>query len=247
MGEPTMNIDNWCDAFPHVAELKRLADSVGRGHYFCCLPAELDVPSSHSLFASIENDLAELDDNAMQAFRNEVVERIPATTDKEHLRQFASLLNEAKGYVFLKREGLTNVFFIPRSKTKQPDVAASVNGADVAVVEVKSVWSSDYESKWIEQNIANVKQNQPPTARPVVMTLPEGLKRKLADDLQKANRQLLEYPAPTECRRIVYFVIYLDSAQQITAEITTQSREYLTGLNVNCGTQIECQFLNAFG
>jgi hypothetical protein len=206
-------------------------------------------PLAHSYFSGIESDLAALDDESWRSFGTELLNRIPTTSSKESRRALASLLNEAKGYSFLKRQSLDNVFFIPRSSnTKQetPDVGGTLGGTLHALVEVKSIWQSDYENDWIEQNTVRMKKGQLPTVRRLVPSFPDGLKNKLKSDLQKATSQLNAYPAPQDCRRFVYFVIYLDFEQQNTPGITNQIKSYLLSLISNENIESTCDVQNAF-
>lgn len=245
----SLDIDKWTETFPRLSELKARAESDNRGDFFRSLPAVLRSSLAHSFFMAIESDLSALDDAAWQALLIEFLERTPTTISNEARRASASLLNEAKGYVFLKRERYSAVSFIARSVIagqETPDVKATLDGVVNALVEVKSIWQSDYQSDWIEQNTNSIKQGQLPTVRRIAPSFPDGLKNKLKHDLQKATSQLKAYFAQQVCRRIVYFVIYLDFEQQNTPSITTQIRDFLLQANVDKDVEIECDFQNAF-
>ena len=93
-----------------------------------------------------------------------------------------------------------------------------------------------------------MKHGMLPTVRRLAPSFPDGLKNKLKSDLQRAESQLLAYPAPIECRRVAYFVIFLDSAQQNTPDITKRIEAYLSDILPPESKSIEivCDFQNAF-
>jgi hypothetical protein len=188
-----------------------------------------------------------LDEDEWRGFRNDILKHISTESGGKPRRALASLLNEAKGYLFLKKEGFGKINFIPRSTAETPDLSATVNGTIVALLEVKTVWQSDDENKWIEENTSNMKRGKLPAVRRLEPSFSDGLKNKLKTHLQKAESQLRAYAAPKECRRVVCFVIFLDYDQQNTPGITTQIKDYLSNLTSESkGIEIECDFQNAF-
>ncbi len=238
-----MSIDNCGDDFPRLCTLQQIAQTEGKGNVFPRLPAVLRNPLARSYFTTIEGDLAALDEDAWRRF----LEPLPSVQSDESQEQLMSQLHEAKGYLFLKKEGFTKINFIPRSTAPTPDLSATLDGTIVALLEVKTVWQSDYQNDWIEENTSNMKHGMLPTVRRLAPSFPDGLKNKLKSDLQKADSQLLAYPAPIECRRVVYFVIFLDFEQQNTLGITTQIKDYLSILpSESKSIEIECDFQNAF-
>lgn len=244
-----MNTDNWSKEFPKLCELKQATDAANRGHCFQNLPSALSNPLAKAYFSGIENDLSALDQEAWSAFVNEILNRIPTKDGKQSRRALLSLLNEAKGYIFLKGQGIPEVYFIPRaSKSNQetPDVGGGSGSELQAIAEVKSVWQSDYETDWIEENTVSIKEGRLPTVRRLAPSFPEGLKNKLKSDLQKASSQLRAYPAPQTCRCIVYFVIHLDYEQQNTPGIRKQIEDYLLPIASAEGVETVCDFQNAY-
>jgi hypothetical protein len=132
-------------------------------------------------------------------------------------------LNEAKGYQFLKTLGCKDITFIPRSKNngiETPDLEARLND-DFMLCEVKTINVSD----GLLSAIKNMK------VRDVRSTLPEGLKNKLKDVINKAQSQL------SGCRdnatKFIYLVISFDEDLDHRNELNNDVRKLLNSIDLN--------------
>ena len=139
--------------------------------------------------------------------------------------QLVSILNEARGYIYLSEIGCTNIRFIP-SITKKgietPDLIGELNAARV-LCEVKTVQISDSEIQ-ARRNIE---------VRSVETSLTPEFLNKLDDTLDKARNQLFAYEGGGEALRIVFVVLNFDDwpgahkrnyYKQIDAHLAQQAR-----------------------
>jgi hypothetical protein len=132
-------------------------------------------------------------------------------------------LNEVKGYQFLKTLECKDITFIPRSKNngiETPDLEARLND-DFMLCEVKTINVSD----GLLSAIKNMK------VRDVRSTLPEGLKNKLKDVINKAQSQL------SGCRdnatKFIYLVISFDEDLDHRNELNNDVRKLLNSIDLN--------------
>ena len=220
------SIDNWGDKFPRLYNLQQFARTEGKPG-LSCLPDALLSPPARVYFEHIESDLAELDQDAWRIFLNRLK---PLSVQSDATRRaLIDHLHEAKGYRFLKKEGFSKIDFIPEEQQPTPDLSATLGDTIVALLEVKTVWQSNNQKERVKKNTRNMKCGKSPTVQRLVPSFPDRLKDpKLKQNLEDAeNRQLLDYLASAKCRQVVYFVIFLDFAQQTTPDITKAIETYL--------------------
>ncbi len=244
------SIDNWGDKFPRLYNLQQFARTKGKPG-LSCLPDALLNPPARVYFEHIESDLAELDEVAWRSFLNHLEDRRLSVQSDATRRELIDHLHEAKGYAFLKKEGFSQIDFIPeRPQQRTPDLSATLGETVVALLEVKTVWQSKIQKERVKKNTCNMKCGKSPTVQRLVPSFPDGLKDpKLKQHLEKAvSRQLLPYLPSAKCRRVVYFVIFLDFQQQNTPDITKGIEAYLSDILPPESKSIEivCDFQNAF-
>ena len=114
------SIDNWGDKFPRLYNLQQFARTKGKPG-LSCLPAALLSPPARVYFEHIESDLAELDEVTWRGFLNRLERRLSVQSDATR-RELIDHLHEAKGYVFLKKEGFSQIDFILKGPQRTPDL-----------------------------------------------------------------------------------------------------------------------------
>jgi len=163
------------------------------------------------------------------AWKHLAEQALPWVTRKERQRQWTQLFNhlyEAFGYEWLADNGYTSIRFIDRrdKESKQTPELWGKSPISTALLEVKTINISD-------QDVAN-RAGQPPPVLNLAAPLPEGLKRKLADDIAKAREQLMTFEGPVD-RRIVLIVIIPDCGfwlnQTVYREINELAVKLSTG------------------
>jgi len=120
-------------------------------------------------------------------------------------KQLFELLNEAKGYVWLKRKGYEAIEFLRESKHGQqtPDFSAWSSGRQI-LMEVKTVNESVSQKKYFES---------PRETREAVeseYTVSDSFKAEILRAIDTARGQLLGYAAPLVERRLIYLVVRPD-------------------------------------
>ena len=181
--------------------LSELAKECGEGNYFSKLLEKLHSPymfvGEIRYIKETERQLCCLDDKAWEAFKSKVKNYATRRAPLSRYSQVIDVLNEVKGYIYLKDQGYTSVEFVPEGNGEKPDLHATGEIGE-AFMEVKTIHMSDDEVKML------VNLNAP--AKDVEEGIPEGLKKKLKDTVKKAKAQL----SGKTGRRICYLFIKLD-------------------------------------
>ncbi len=129
--------------FPRLFELSDLLpEPVPASLAFPALNKTLLEPGKREYFEKTEVDLQGMDEAAWAAIK-EKLKRWPKVRTHEHraLEPLYEILNEAKGYNYLKRTGCSNVRFVrvsARQNEKTPDLAAEHRGQQV-LCDVKTI------------------------------------------------------------------------------------------------------------
>jgi hypothetical protein len=191
----------WSEEFPHLYKIFSLSEINHPDNYFSHMDSGHRSYLATESYKNWEKRLSRLSE---AAFKYLSCRAAPYVThrDKTKHRHWSALfeiLNEAKGYEFLLDEGYSTIHFIPQSKEESPDIWAQRDSGE-AVLEVKTIQRSD----------TDLSQRQSGIVRTSVCDLPEGFKRKILEDYEKAIRQCRSIAFPSVTRRICYFCIDLD-------------------------------------
>ncbi len=152
--------------------------------------------------ASYEKALNSLDSHSWDLIRPKALQL--STTVDRHGRytEFFELLNEVKGYAYLKELGCDSVAFIPTSKeknTKSPDLLACKDGRQY-LCEVKTKNTSDiYEQKVSTSQVIRTGNE-----------LSEQLLVAVSSTITRAYQQLSAYNSPHSLK-IIYLCISYDN------------------------------------
>lgn len=193
--------DCWRDEFPFLFRLFLSSDTTHPDNYFAGFERRCRSEQATASYRQWDRLLGRLDEESRQDLFGRAA---PAVSRRNrgsgrHWSEMFVVLNEAKGYELLRNEGYATVQFVPRSDEPTPDLWGS-DGKREAVLEVKTIQSSDIDAKSLGSGIAQVAVNG----------LPDGLCRKLRSDYQQAKRQCLAYRGSSVARRICLFCMTLD-------------------------------------
>jgi hypothetical protein len=136
--------------------------------------------------------------------------------------QVSDCLNEAYGYEYLKEQGYLEIKFMPIPKKsngdKTPDLCAILDGRKVALLEVKTIHPSLEEMEYDARISGKIKLGKLSSKDIRCIdfnsnqTLPEGLKRKFEDTIEKARSQLESKTQNDDARKIIFLLIEIDRA-----------------------------------
>lgn len=206
---------------PRVYELMDcIADPESPDAYFQDFEEGLaNLAEKRDAFLRLERVLRELDTSGWEDLKRRAV---PLLTKRDKTgrgwKQLFDILNEARGYKYLKSIGCTGVRFIPPLLTQTPDLEA-VSGANRVLCEVKTINPSDEEI---------AARNGPPNVRSLPMPLTHGFFRKLSKTVEDAKQQMATYDPPHEFIHIVYLNLSFDDVFAECKELYFQQiDEYL--------------------
>jgi hypothetical protein len=151
--ELTMNnSDKWASTFPRLYELY-CEDSSNPNNYFnhANVQLALQVPSDQYL-AELESMLGELDPVAWQEWRRRAARVLSPKPKFGFPVPLFDSFNEARAYVFLKRQGYIEISFLETGRKKGekvPDLLAKNREGGVTVLEAKRIHDSDNEIEYL--------------------------------------------------------------------------------------------------
>jgi hypothetical protein len=181
---------------PRLYELKDLInDPASPDAYFQNFDAHL-MDSAHimSIYVRWEGALQSLDTDAWECLKNEASPRLMASNKRGRGWQgLFDILNQAHAYNYLKRIGCTGVVFVPRTKTKTPDLEGWIDGGKI-LCEVKTLNISDDE---IQGRRGGIVRN-------FAIRLEAGFFGKLRDAIAAAQHQMCVFDTLGSARHMVY-------------------------------------------
>jgi hypothetical protein len=195
------------DYFPRLFELSDLLpEPVPAGLALPALDQTLLEPGKREYFEKREVDLQGLDEVAWAAIKEKFTRWPKARAHEQRiLEPLYEILNEAKGYNYLKEAGCSDIHFIrvsARQNEKTPDLGA-VHGDHQVLCDVKTV---------------NRSQNEVERARTGgVATSPERVPGELVAKIRKtaesAKAQTISYDPCGVAQKIAYFVVNYDERE----------------------------------
>jgi hypothetical protein len=232
----------WNKKFPRLIELRERDQSKRLSGFFDAIPQNVNQPQfAVEFYRQIEKDLQTLDDIAWQYLQNEILSTALNLDKNPSYSQVITRIFEAKGYVYLINQGYDKIKFIHRQTgQKTPDLMALDEDKILALLEVKTIWESDDEWKYILENTRSLKDGKPLLIRRLQPKFSNELKCKIRSVLRTATDQLTSFSAPSNCRRIVLFVIHLDHEQAMTQGICQDIKKLLE--SENNFIEIKCCF-----
>ncbi|MBI4966498.1 MAG: hypothetical protein HZC25_00125 [Rhodospirillales bacterium] len=186
--------------------------------YFTADDDKLTAPHKQAFFQAIEQDLAGLDESAWEALKEEALPRLSATIPDRGWEQFFSILNQARGYNFLAARGYSNIEFIPRTKSKTPDLKA-MSGDETVLCEVKTIHISQDE---VNRRLVGGVIDGVPNISPEFVT-------KLHRVINEAKTQMESFDSDLHTKYIAYLVINFDDIlHECASQYEIQIRENLS-------------------
>lgn len=214
MISPTRNLGSTSD-FVRIQELRDASILLDSSNcYFRAGDDKLTDPLKRPFFLAIEKDLIGLDETAWAALKNEVLDRLSAKVPGRGWEQLFSILNQARGYNFLAARGYTNIEFIPRTKSKTPDLMAKT-GEITVLCEVKTIHiSQDEVDRRQEGGVISINRDVSPE-----------FVEKLHRVINEAKIQMEAFKSNSTDQHIAYLVInFDDSLHEYAPRYETQIR-----------------------
>lgn len=139
------------------------------------------------------------------------------------------MLYEAKGYRRLIEElgqrqlEYDRIMLIPEEAgCKTPDWAAFCRGTPIAVLEVKTVYESDEQSKYVHENTRRIRERGEAILWHGSTPVPAAFESKLRKTAAYAKQQLDGYAPGASILRIAFLIVHFDH------DLTGDSANYAT-------------------
>ena len=175
---------SWGQTYPRLYEIFCESDRDNRQNYFWDFDETLGNPLAQPHYERLEEDLQQLDKKAWQELKKKACGDVTAENNRRGYEQLFNDLSEAKGYLYLKSEGYTEVRFIPKENTQTPDLYGC-RGSSGILMEVKTINISDEELNYLKAN--RELRNGHMQARDVRNGLSDSLKSKIINTINKAK------------------------------------------------------------
>ena len=188
-------------AFPRVCELRSLiGDPNNPNAYFRNFDASvIEEPLRMSAWERREQELQRLDLDAWTFLKAEAQPHLTLKNmGGRGWQQLIDILNQARAHNYLTSIGCTGVRFIPRTKTKTPDLEAQLDGLKM-LCEVKTLNISEEEVSARQKGEGTVSNRLSPA-----------FFGKLASTLREANSQMEAYDSTGRCKRLTYLIVIFD-------------------------------------
>lgn len=171
-------------------------------------------PIIKKVFADIGRRLNDIDEEQWKLLLPKIVEKYKKKEKNRGWQQAYNVLQEGIAYSFLKRDGYSEIKFLPRQSQSTPDLVAKRGTAEVTI-EVKSINKS--ESQIVAEQDISVQS----------LGLPLGEKffAKLQSTLFKASKQLAFQKSDEKV--IFLFVEFDDISNQYILNYLCQIRSWL--------------------
>ncbi len=198
---------------PRLAELAEVAQGVSPNAYerwFDGIPLLFRQNQlARESLSKLESELAVITGDAWNTFKEKI-----GRSANSNRRELISLLNEVLGFARLKQMlDEINISYEcicePETTNMKPDWIALSDGTTVAAIEVKTLFESDEEIEYIEENTQKLLRGDPPVVRMGNSIIPDGLLGKLEDSVNKGKSQLKQFVGQAELL-VVYVIVNLD-------------------------------------
>jgi len=190
--------------FVRINELFEKSEKCHKHNFFRCWFDNVEATQEENYYLStLERDLLQIENAAWPDFMQKCLPLICNQDPKYHWANLWNVLNESKGYIFLKKQGFENIEFLRENNYRTPDIKAlSQNGS--VLLEVKNVNRSESDTFWtIFQEPRFIDDSHNFIA---------ALCGKLGKLYGDASKQLLEYCRRTgeAAQKICFFVVDID-------------------------------------
>lgn len=211
------DLDVWHHNFPRLAELRDAAEPTRPEIFYHSIPWVVEQNAlAREAYQELENDLASLSDEAWRHFKSKLIRCDIRSHGHHGYRGIHSVLYEAKGHRRLadelQRRGVPydRIVLIPEGRTKTPEWAAMNGETSIAALEVKTVYESDDESKYVYENTRRIRSGGELALRRGDPRIPEGFRQKLESTVARAKDQLNAYATDATRLRIAFLIIHFD-------------------------------------
>jgi hypothetical protein len=197
--------------FPRLYELRdQIKSPDNLNPFWKNLDATLQDPDKRRKCRPYETALQSLDSAAWE-FLKEEASKYLIKWDEKNARgqqQLIDILNQARGYNFLKERGCSNIRFIRRPKItsiETPDLEGTLGDIKI-ICEVKTINISDDEALTRREmsHFFRPRCDQAPCK------LEQGFFKKLEQDIKKAKSQIEAHAEGKETAKIIYIIPNFD-------------------------------------
>ena len=187
---------------PRIYELRdQIKDPESPHSCFRDFGNTLHDPHALAAWQVLEAELQQLDYAAWEFLRKEASVYLTKWDEKRGRgrEQVLNIINEARAYSFLRKNGCTDIHFIPRSNVRTPDLEAA-SGTGKVICEVKTINPSEDEIR--RRRSGNYLHRE---------SLGQRFFDKLMSCLADAKAQIEAFDTRKEARDIAYIVLNFDS------------------------------------
>jgi len=226
----------WAEEYPKLYELYCESNQANAANYFEDFESELRSPQAQSADKQLEVELEQLEDIAWQELKQKTLNYVAVKNERRAWSQLFDILDETKGYHYLKSEGCKKIHFIPECKgSKTPDIRAQC-GRYIALLDVKTINVSDEEINYLRYNREH--RDNPRLREPGLESIKQRIRRRIKDAVEQGRKQLFEYaerwcPADSPKRMIIYIIIHLDAKHCWTPQDIDNLKTYVSELQVH--------------
>lgn len=203
--------------FPKLAELaNELSETPAFDGWFNDFSRKVfESNLSREFYETYERDLAALPDEVWNSFKAKIIQQ-----KNSHRRELLSLLNEAAGYgklkLILANRGIDyDTIREPaevgtkKKKGKSPEWVAYLDGKTIGALEVKTIFNSDEQYRYIEDNDQRIRDGGQPQTKNLHPHIPTSLLKKIDDVVGKAKVQLKEENSQSQLL-VVFVIVNID-------------------------------------
>ncbi len=196
------------DRLPRIFELMDAVSDPDHEHsYFREFERKLALPTGKlEATTKLEAQLTLLEEDAWRDFLPRAA-RHAISSQRDEGRGWQELFDdfsEARAYGFLRRSGASDLRFIPRGRSKTPDLSGMMQEGPV-LCEVKTVNISDDQAK------RNVRLSKGEIVSLGSWgTVKEGMLAKIGEGIKDALEQLAAYDSQTKSRWLIFFALNFD-------------------------------------
>jgi hypothetical protein len=183
----------------------------------------------------LEEELQRVDIAVWDYFKKEVA-------GLSRWRELMDRINELKGYLYLVSIGCEDIKPIPRSRGQTPDWQAILKDRKV-LCEIKTVNTSKAEMEFRKGNKVRCPNSNSGTS----WILSDRLLKQIKEKISLAEKQLKDFDASNESRRIAFIIIHFDDLLGGHPEPYFKQIEGFLRQNPVPGTSVVCYGKTSFG
>jgi hypothetical protein len=133
--------------FVRINELFEKSQKSHEQNFFRCWFDNKGQAEEEQYLLNLEKDLLQIEKAVWPVFLQKCLPLICKRDPKHYWANLWNILNEVKGYIFLKNQGFENIEFLRENNYRTPDIKALSRNGPV-LLEVKNVNRSESDTFW---------------------------------------------------------------------------------------------------